>query len=41
MYLAGAVSGSLIFGYLTNRWGRKRLYRISRGSTMGAGNELK
>src|SRR5260370_9299899 len=28
MYLAGAVSGSLIFGYLTDRWGRKRLFFI-------------
>lgn len=29
MYLAGAVSGSLIFGYLTDRWGRKRLFFIT------------
>src|SRR5581483_4613544 len=26
MYLIGAVSGSLIFGYLTDRWGRKKLF---------------
>jgi len=29
MYIAGAVSGSLVFGYLTDRWGRKRLFFIT------------
>src|SRR5581483_1734757 len=29
MYLIGAVSGSLIFGYLTDRWGRKKLFFIT------------
>jgi MFS family permease len=29
MYLTGAVSGSLIFGYLTDRWGRKKLFFIT------------
>ena len=28
-YLLGAVSGSLFFGYLTDRWGRKRLFFIT------------
>lgn len=28
-YLLGAVSGSLVFGYLTDRWGRKRLFFIT------------
>jgi MFS family permease len=29
MYLAGAVAGSLVFGYLTDRWGRKRLFFLT------------
>jgi MFS family permease len=29
MYLVGAVSGSLVFGYLTDRWGRKRLFFLT------------
>lgn len=29
MYLLGAVSGSLVFGYLTDRWGRKKLFFIT------------
>jgi MFS family permease len=29
MYLTGAVSGSLVFGYLTDRWGRKKLFFIT------------
>ena len=29
MYLAGAVLGSLVFGYLTDRWGRKKLFFIT------------
>src|SRR5205823_13960217 len=29
MYLVGAVTGSLVFGYLTDRWGRKRLFFIT------------
>ena len=28
-YLAGAVIGSLYFGWLTDRWGRKRLFSIT------------
>jgi MFS family permease len=28
-YLAGAVAGALIFGYLTDRWGRKKLFSIT------------
>ena len=28
-YLLGAVCGSLVFGYLTDRWGRKRLFFIT------------
>jgi MFS family permease len=30
-YVAGAVSGALIFGYLTDRWGRRRLFMITLG----------
>lgn len=30
-YLAGAVLGSLLFGYLTDRWGRKKLFFITLG----------
>ncbi len=29
IYLTGAVIGALIFGYLTDRWGRKRLFFIT------------
>jgi MFS family permease len=29
MYLVGAVSGSLVFGYLTDGWGRKRLFFLT------------
>jgi MFS family permease len=28
-YLAGSVAGALIFGYLTDRWGRKKLFSIT------------
>jgi MFS family permease len=28
-YLIGAVAGALVFGYLTDRWGRKRLFFIT------------
>src|SRR6185437_3102338 len=31
MYLVGAVTGSLVFGYLTDRWGRKKLFFITLG----------
>jgi MFS family permease len=30
-YLAGAVLGSLLFGYLTDRWGRRKLFFITLG----------
>jgi len=30
-YLAGAVLGSLFFGHLTDRWGRKKLFNITLG----------
>ncbi|MEH0109361.1 MFS transporter [Tersicoccus sp. MR15.9] len=29
IYVAGACVGSLVFGYLTDRWGRKRLFMIT------------
>jgi MFS family permease len=28
-YLAGSVAGALLFGYLTDRWGRKKLFSIT------------
>jgi MFS family permease len=31
MYLAGAITGALLFGYLTDRMGRKRLFMITLG----------
>ena len=30
-YLAGAVAGALLFGYLTDRYGRKRLFSVTLG----------
>ncbi|MGZ4137160.1 MAG: MFS transporter, partial [Actinomycetota bacterium] len=32
-YLAGAVLGSLVFGYMTDRWGRKKLFMVTLRST--------
>ena len=32
-YLIGAVSGSLVFGYLTDLWGRKKLFTVTLAST--------
>ena len=29
IYLAGAVAGALVFGYLTDRWGRKKLFNLT------------
>src|SRR5712691_2782802 len=31
IYLAGAVSGALLFGYLTDRFGRRRLFMVTLG----------
>src|ERR1700709_917492 len=28
-YLVGSVAGALVFGYLTDRWGRKKLFSIT------------
>jgi MFS family permease len=30
-YLVGAVIGALVFGYLTDRWGRKKLFTVTLG----------
>ena len=30
-YLVGAVIGSLVFGYLTDLWGRKKLFTVTLG----------
>ena len=30
-YLAGAISGALVFGYLTDRYGRKKLFTVTLG----------
>src|SRR5262249_57586730 len=30
-YLAGAVTGALLFGYLTDRYGRKKLFMVTLG----------
>ena len=30
-YLAGAVAGALLFGYLTDRFGRKTLFMVTLG----------
>lgn len=35
-YLAGAVLGALFFGWLTDRWGRRRLFFITLGLYMAA-----
>jgi MFS family permease len=34
-YLIGAVGGALVFGYLTDRWGRKRLFFITLAIYLG------
>jgi len=31
LYVVGAVSGALLFGWLTDRWGRRRLFNITIG----------
>jgi MFS family permease len=35
-YLAGAVAGALTFGWLTDRWGRRRLFSITLGLYLAA-----
>ena len=35
-YLLGQVFGALVFGFLTDRWGRKRLFLITLGLYLGA-----
>jgi len=35
VYLLGAVTGALVFGYLTDRWGRKRLFFITLAVYLG------
>ncbi|HEX3449199.1 MAG TPA: MFS transporter, partial [Isosphaeraceae bacterium] len=35
-YLIGAVTGALIFGYLTDLWGRKKLFTITLGLYLSA-----
>lgn len=34
-YLIGAVGGALVFGYLTDRWGRKRLFFVTLAIYLG------
>jgi MFS family permease len=36
LYLFGAILGALFFGYLTDRWGRKRLFMITLGLYLAA-----
>jgi MFS family permease len=36
LYLVGAVVGALLFGYLTDRWGRKRLFTVTLGLYLSA-----
>src|SRR5260370_23809715 len=31
LYLVGQVAGALLFGHLTDRWGRKRLFLVTLG----------
>ena len=35
-YLAGAVAGALTFGWLTDQWGRRRLFSITLGLYLAA-----
>jgi MFS family permease len=35
-YLIGQVVGALVFGFLTDRWGRKRLFLVTLGLYLGA-----
>src|ERR1700758_3077593 len=35
-YLAGAVSGAVLFGYLTDRFGRRRLFMVTLGIYLSA-----
>jgi len=35
-YVAGGVVGALVFGYLTDRWGRRRLFMITLGLYLAA-----
>jgi len=37
VYLAGAVLGALLFGYLTDRLGRKKLFAVTLTRPLSAG----
>ena len=36
LYVLGAVSGAVVFGWLTDRWGRRRLFNITIGLYLAA-----
>lgn len=36
LYLVGAVSGAIVFGWLTDKWGRRRLFNITLGLYLAA-----
>ena len=39
-YLTGAVTGAVLFGYLTDRFGRKKLFLVTLGLYLAAMREL-
>jgi MFS family permease len=39
-YLTGAVTGAVLFGYLTDRFGRKKLFFVTLGLHLAATREL-